>query len=344
MHKSDKKNLVTGATGLVGAHLLLELCTHEMHVRAIKRKQSDISYVKKIFALRGTETEALFNNIEWVEADITDIHALDEALEGINKVYHTAAVVSFNPSDKAYMHNINVRGTANVVNLCLEKKIEKLCHTSSIAAIGRSEKIGEIDEETPWLKQHKKSNYALSKYEAELEVWRGIAEGLNAVIINPSIIIGTGHWHKSSAKLFETMHKGLSFYTTGINGFVDVRDVASVMVKLMESEISAERFIINAENVSYKDLFYAIAKSIHVKPPPWKATPLMSSLAWRGSALKSLLTGKAPMITKETAATAQKKYFFSNKKIRQALHFQFIPIENAIKYTGEIFLKENQKG
>jgi len=334
--------LVTGATGLLGSHLLFELVKKGEKVKALKRHNSNIDLVKKIFSYYSEDYEELFQRILWVEGDITDVNSIYEALSDVSFVYHTAANVSFIHNDYLLLKKVNAEGTANVVNACLEKNIKKLSYTSSVAALGReSSKGAVVSELTPWDRKSQKSAYSQTKYDAEQEVWRGIAEGLSAVMVNPSIIIGPGVWHKGSTKLFETVWKGQLFYTKGINGFVDVRDVARAMIALMQSDIEGERFIVSSENLSYEDILKEIASSLNVKKPKYNAGRMLSALAWRAEYLKSLLTRNAPLITKETAYTAQNKHLYTNEKIINALNYNFIPIKQSIMDTGRLFLKEH---
>ncbi len=332
--------LVTGGTGLVGAHLLYQLTQKEVKVRALRRTTSSISQTEKIFSFYTSQPEKYYSKIEWVEGDILDIDSLLQAMNGIEKVYHTAAMVSFNPKDKAEIMETNVTGTANVVNACLGKKIKKLCYVSSIAALGRAGNNGITTEKSEWKKDQKISSYSLSKYEAEREVWRGMAEGLKAVIVNPAIILGAGNFNAGSSRMFQTVYNGLKFYTRGINGYVDVNDVAKAMILLMEGNFSGERFILNSEDLSYKKLFEIMAQSLGVEPPGHKAGMVLSELSWRLLKVQSLLTGKKPLITRQTAKTANRFYHYSNEKFVKATGMRFTPMAESIKRTAKIFLKD----
>ncbi|MBS4013792.1 MAG: NAD-dependent epimerase/dehydratase family protein [Bacteroidetes bacterium] len=332
--------LVTGGSGLVGSHLLFQLSKTQNEVLAIKRENSDLSVIKKIFNFYDIENgETLFEKIKWLDADVTDIFSLLKAFEGVEKVYHCAAVVSFNPSDIASMIEINVNGTANVVNACIEKGVKKLIHCSSIAAIGKPNTGNYIDESIIWKTSPRNSNYAISKFGAEREVWRGIEEGLNAAIVNPSVIIGPGDPSRSSGQLYRQIQKGLKFYTTGITGFVDVRDVSAAMILLMESDINSQRFILNSENLQYKLIFDMLAKEIGVKPPSIKAGKFLTQIAWRLEKVRSVFSGKKPLITKETVRNAANVSYYSNKKIIEKTGYSFIPINDAIKNTCRFYEK-----
>ncbi len=332
--------LITGATGLVGSHLAFKLLSSGKKIRAIKRHSADIGITKKIFNYYSKDGEKLFNEIEWVEADVLDVSSLYDAMDEIEYVYHCAAMVSFNLAEKDVLMKINVEGTANVVNTALKRGVKKLCHVSSVAALGRSYASKALNEKTEWKDSSQNSNYAISKYRAEREVMRGVAEGLSAVIVNPSVIIGPGEWGKSSTNLFKIVWKGLKYYSKGINGYIDVRDVVSIMVQLMQSDISNERFILYADHLSYQKLFNTIALHLNMPQPSIQATPLLGEIAWRMEKMKSFFTGQHPFITKETARTANQKVFYENDKIKKTLNFSFIPIEQSIKDTAQIFLKD----
>ncbi len=296
--------LVTGATGLVGTHLIQQLVTNNQPIRALYRTNIPFQHAL----------------VQWFNADILDVIELEEAFKGITHVYHCAAVVSFNPNEKKVLYKTNIEGTANVVNACLDASIDKLLFVSSVAALGRIREDKPIDESMNWTEETSNSEYGKTKYLAEMEVWRGIGEGLNAVIVNPTIILGSGDWTKGSAKIFQTVYKEFPWFTEGTTGFVDVEDVAKAMITLMESNITAQRFILSAETTSYKNLFVTIAKQFNKKPPYKKVMPFIAAIVWRLEALKGRITGKQPFLTKETARTAQAKVSFNNDKL-----FKFIP-------------------
>ncbi len=323
--------LVSGGTGLVGTQLIYDLLVKGKRVRAIKRKSSSIAMLEKIFRLKNSEADAMLSKIEWFEADVQDYLSLEAAVQGVEQIYHCAAVVSFDPKDKPMMMRINVEGTANVVNVAMAHGVKKVCFASSVAALGRAEENIMIDEKADWIESKENSAYAVSKYAAEREVWRGVAEGLSAVIVNPSIIIGPGDPQKSSAKLLATARKGNPFYTEGVNAFVDVRDVSRAMIELMESEITNERFIVNAGNYSYRHIFNLMAKGFGKKAPNIHVKPWMFEILWRAEKFRSLFSGKPPLITRETAHTSGKRYLYSNEKISKVLNFEFISIEESIR-------------
>jgi nucleoside-diphosphate-sugar epimerase len=309
--------LVTGGSGLVGSHLISFLLKEGKKVRAMYHtNHPDITH----------------QNLAWFKGDILDVLDVEEAMEGITHVYHCAAIVSFNPKDKALLYKTNVEGTANIVNASLDAGIEKLVYVSSVAALGRAREDKPIDESMTWSEATGNSVYGKTKYLAEMEVWRGIGEGLNAVIINPTIILGAADWNKGSAGIFKSVYNEFPWFTNGISGFVDVADVVKAMTLLMDSNITSERFIINGENVGYKDLFTTIASAFGKKPPTKQVTKTIAEIVWRVEAIKGLITGKKPLLTKETAHTAQLKVRFDNSKLLKALpSFSYTLIAISIK-------------
>lgn len=327
--------LLTGATGLLGSRLLFDLVSKGHKVRAIRREPLRKNCLEHYF-LNPIDLEA---KVEWMQGDVTDIFSLENAMQGITHVYHCAGKVSFQHSDRDKMHLINIQGTANVVNVCLDKKIEKLCFVSSVAAIGRTGTEEMIDENAAWKTSKFNSSYAVSKYGAEREVWRGIAEGLDAVIVNPGVIIGPGNWKTDSSMLFSRVAKGLKFYTSGLTGFVDVKDVSQAMIMLMEGDIKNERFILVGENKTFRDVMDRIADAVGKPRPSVYAGPLLSGLAWRMESLKSFLSGSRPVITKETARSANGKNYYSSVKIKNAMGLKFSSVDDAIDKTAEIFIK-----
>lgn len=335
--------LVTGGTGFLGAHLLYRLIKSGNSVKALKRKESSTSLTRKIFSYYSDPSQELFDKIEWIEGDILDYDSLLIALSDVDYLYHTAAIVSFNSDDKNELIRTNINGTANVVDAAIGKKIKKLCHVSSIGALGRDDATGLINEDTPTKPSSGSSVYSKSKYEAEREVWRGIAEGLDAVIVNPSIIVGPGDWSKGSSQMFQTMWKGLKFYTSGTNGFIDVNDVAIAMIQLMESQISNERFVLNSENIGYKQFFEWMADAMGIPRPKYKAGPFLSKVGSLALMIKSIITNKKHTITRETARTANQKYQYSSGKFMQATGMNFIPIKASVEISAKLFLEDLKK-
>jgi nucleoside-diphosphate-sugar epimerase len=308
---------VTGATGLVGSHLIKALTRCRKNVKALYRT-----------AIPQFEDA---DKVEWIQGDILDIASLEDAMHDVKKVYHCAAIVSFNPKQKKLLHATNIEGTANVVNASLETGVKKLLYVSSVSALGRIRRKEMISEQMQWSEETNNSEYGRTKYYAEMEVWRGAGEGLNAVIVNPTIILGASDWSKSSSAIFKNVYNEFPWYTDGVTGFVDVEDVVKAMIQLMESNISGERFILSAANLSYGELFSLVAKTFNKKIPHKKVTPLIAELVWRTEALKSSFNNHQPLVTKETARTAQAKVFFDNSKLLQFLpQFNYTPIQQSI--------------
>lgn len=331
--------LVTGGTGLVGAHLLYQLTLENSVVKAIYRKSSNLQAVKDVFSYYSDNYEKLFQKIKWVEADILDIFSLEEAFKQVTEVYHAAALISFNPKEYYLMRKINIEGTANIVNFCIENKIKKLCYVSSIATIGKSTNNNVIDETNEWDIEKSNYGYAITKYGAEMEVWRASQEGVPVVIVNPGVILGAGFWNRGSGQLFSRIKNGMKFYSEGVTGYVAVTDVVKIMKQLMDSTIKNERFILVAENVSFKTVFTQIAQNLNVKQPTIKISKLMSEIGWRLDFLKSFFTGKPPILTKHTAKTIHQKRTFSSNKIKETLHYNFEPINDTIKNVCDLYNK-----
>jgi len=312
--------LVTGGTGFLGAYIIKELISKGYAVRAIRRGLTVPYFIDS----------SILSQVQWVEGDILDVVSLEEAMTGVESVIHAAGRVSYKPSDSALLYQVNIEGTANVVNGALAQNISKFVHISSIASIGRKGDGTVVDEDKQWEDNKHTTPYAVSKYQGELEVWRGIAEGLPGVILNPSVILGYGNWNNSSAAIFKQVYNQFRWYTNGITGFVDVEDTARAAVLLMESSINGERYIINGDNWSFRQLFNAIADGFGKKRPSTEATPFLSGIAWRLEKVKSWF-GSDPLLTRETAKVGLSATRFSNKKILKDLPgFQFTPLETSI--------------
>lgn len=333
--------LVTGGTGLVGARLIYDLLGANKNVRILYRNDKSKAALKQAFSFYCKDADVLLKKLEFAQGDVLDIFSLIDAMQGVKQVYHCAAMVSFSPKDADLMTQTNVEGTANVVNACLEMKIEKLCHVSSVAALGKALPGEEVTEDTFWKSSPENSVYSISKYSSEQEVWRGVQEGLTAVVVNPTVILGPGDWQKGSSNLFRSAKNGMKYYTAGVTGFVDVRDVSRCMIGLMDGPFANERYLINAANFSYRN-FFDIANSCFGNPAPSiKASLWLSNVVWRFEKLRSIFSGSTPLITKETTRAAHQQNHFSNKKILTALGQPFTPIEQAIKDTCAL-LKAHQ--
>lgn len=331
-------NLITGSTGIVGIRIMFDLLSMGEEVRGLKRKTSDLSYVKKVFCFydpqRGDE---LFDKINWVDGDVNDLASLELAFEGVSHCYHAAALVSYRSRDFDNLIQTNAQGTANVVNTALDFAVSKFCHISSVAALGRAEN-GELTTEADhWTREKNKSGYSMSKYMAEREMWRAMAEGLPGVIVNPGVILGPSKPQQSSGMLMAVLKKGVAFYPKGVVGYVDVRDVSKAAIELMHSDITNKRFLLVSENKNYFDFLSAAALVFGNVAPRIKLRPWMLEIAWRAAAVLGLLLQKPPKITKEVVRSASKKNAFSSQKLKDAISYQFVPIDESLLYYRAFF-------
>lgn len=325
--------LVTGGTGLVGAHLLLHLIESRNvgneYVRALYRNSKNIEKTKLLFKIYGKEN--LLDKIEWCKGDITDIPSLENAFQGIEYVYHCAGLISFDPKDEELLRKTNIEGTANIVNFCLAYNIKKLCHLSSVAALGKLTKNkNTITEETEWNPEKQHSDYAISKYGAEMEVWRGQQEGLATYILNPGIILGPGFKENGSGLLFSKTIIGLPFYTLGSTGFIAVTDVVLIAEQIMKSTISNERYILVAQNLIIRDILNSISDALHLNRPRIEVKPWQLEIAWRLDWIFSIFSGRKKELTKYSARAAYSKNKFSNEKIKADFEIDFLNINNYI--------------
>ncbi len=330
--------LVTGGTGLVGSHLLYFLLNNNESIRAIRRKSSDLEAVKEVFSYYTSDSEEIFNKIEWVEADITEVPALTKAFKGITHVYHSAAYVGFNPKRYHALKKVNIEGTANVVNLCLSNGVTKLCHVSSIATLGDAVNGDLISESTDWNPEDENSVYAITKFGAEMEVWRGSQEGLDVVIVNPAIILGSGHWNSGSNIFLKTISKGIPFYTSGGIGIVDVKDVVKAMISLMNSPIKSERFLLVSKSIYYKELFMELASLLNKKGPRKKVPKWIllsfSKLDW---CLNKLFWKKRSLYS-ATVRSLYKISFYDASKIEKAIDFKYIPYKETLSRVAKNYM------
>ncbi|GAA4115803.1 NAD-dependent epimerase/dehydratase family protein [Aquimarina addita] len=331
--------LVTGATGLVGVHLISKLVNEEQQIRALYRTTIKKEAAKSVFQQSTISTQRdAFDTIDWVQGELNDIPSLTAAFKNVTKVYHCAAFISFNPFDYKKLRKINIEGTANIVNLALIHNIEKLCYVSSIATLGEDTMLSKIDETATWNPESSNSVYAITKYGAEMEVWRGIQEGLNAVIVNPGIIIGPGFFDTGSGYLFKRISKGMKYYTTGIGGYVAVQDVVDIMYQLTQSAITAERYIVVSENLSYKHAFTLIATSINKPAPTKNVSPFLMKIAYYFQFLSSIFFRTKRLIFKSFLKSAYNTTIYDNQKIQKELDYTFTPVDQAIKDTAKVFL------
>ena len=325
---------VTGGTGLVGAHVLLKLSKDFKEFKALKRESSSLDVCRDIFTYY--KAEDFFDNINWVDGDLNDIASLEDGMQECDFLLHCAGIVSFASSDIEILKKVNIEGTANIMNVALSSGIKKVGFVSSIATLGNNSNL--IDENCHFKATSKTSNYALSKYFAEQEVWRASAEGLDVVIINPSVILGPGDWTKGSSKVFEKIYNGLKFYTEGSTGYVDVVDVAKSLIMLLFSDVKNERFIVNGANLKYRDCFNRIALALGKPKATIKVTPFLKEIAWRIELVKSLFFNSKPLLTKETANNAMTKRSFSTAKIQKFIRFEFTNIDDTIKKYSDWFI------
>lgn len=328
--------LVTGGTGLVGAHLLLRLTGSGKNVRALYRNPDTLHKTRELFASRGSIDA--FNTIQWVQGDVTNIPSLEDAFRDVQQVYHCAAHISFDPAEEETLRKVNIEGTANMVNCALAFGVEKFCHVSSVAALGDPREGEAVTEETEWNPEVSHHDYALSKFGAEMEVWRAWQEGLQVVIVNPGLIFGDGFWNQGSGKMFSSIKKGLYFYTEGSCGIVAVDDVVNAMILLMESTISGERYTLVAENIKYRELFGTIAHGLGKRRPPFEATKLMTSFAWRMDWLLSKLKIKKRSFTRGMARASHKDELFDNSKALSIPGFRFTEMKPYLKQVCSRFI------
>lgn len=333
--------LVTGSTGYLGSHLLYELVKSGKSVKAMFRSSNGISRVQRVFSYYEPDCQPLLERIEWIQADILDNYSLNNCMKGISQVYHVAGFVSFNNKEKRSLNRINITGTANVVNSCMENGVGKLCHVSSIAALGEVDSPELVDEKLIWKQSETASAYSRSKFLGEMEVWRGIYEGLNAVIVNPSVIIGPGMWLSSGKQIINQVQKGLKYYPSGTSGYVDVRDVARVMVLLTEGNFNKERYIINSENIPHRYYLNLIADALDKPRPDRVITPLLQNVAVYSEILRSAITGIPARIDKQTLRIANENLAYSNDKVRKATGISFISIEESVNTAIKLYLKES---
>jgi dihydroflavonol-4-reductase len=325
------KTLVTGGTGFLGAYIVKELVEKGHRVRAIRRTAKYPFYIPA----------AILDEVEWIQGDLLDPSGLEEAMEGTDAVIHAAAKVSFKRSDRGELLQTNIEGTANVINAALAQNISHLVHISSVAALGRTGNDETITETKKWEDGKWNTTYAISKYHGEMEVWRGIGEGLGATIVNPGTILGYGDWNESSCAIFKTAFGEFPWYTNGMNGFVDVRDAARAVVSLLEQKPAREHFILNGDNWTFRQVLNSMAEGFGKKAPSREATPFLSGMAWRLETCKSFFSGHPSLLTRESARIALSKTRFDNSRIlRQLPGFAFTPLQQTIQDACKAYLRQ----
>ncbi|MFK7077832.1 NAD-dependent epimerase/dehydratase family protein [Flavobacterium oreochromis] len=327
--------LVTGATGLVGSHLILNLMNSGKKVKALFRTEKSKERVKKVFEYHNKKSQ--FDQIDWVLGDVLDLPALEKAFQNVTQVYHCAALVSFDPKQEENLRRINVEGTANIVNLSIDFAVQKLCYVSSIAALGDLKEYERvITEKTEWNPELSHSDYAISKYGAEIEVWRAYQEGLPVVVINPGVILGPFFWREGSGDIYTKVASQIPFYTKGGTGFVSVNDVVHIMMKLMESTIVGERFIAVSETLSYQEITNLIADRLKVKKP----TILVEKNALRLAYIFDWILGvfgKTRVFSKDLIRTLQTTDYYDHSKTKETLGFEFTRIQDYLKHNSSCF-------
>lgn len=334
-----ERDLVTGGTGLVGSFLICELLSRGRMVRAMKRETSDMRWCAHVIQeMMGKPMEELGTQLEWVIGDVTAQVDINDAVEGVARVFHCAALVSFHDADRELLKETNAIGTANVVNACLiQQPSPQLCHFSSTATIGRAGE-GEATEQNFFDPEADVSDYALSKYQAELEAYRGREEGLEVAIINPCIILGFGNWNQGPCRFFRNAYRGFPFFTNGANAFVDVRDVANSAIQLMDGKRFSDRYLCTSQNLTYEAVFTIIANTFRTTPPRIRISPWLGELAWRLVWLGRLF-GQKPMINRRNSRSGQEVRRYNSTSLSSALSFDFVIIEEAIQHHCALYQK-----
>ncbi len=318
----QNKVLLTGANGLLGSFILRELLENNFSVKATCRSNSNFELIQDIK-----------DKVEWFEGDMTDFLAMEKAMADCDIVIHSAAVVSYDKKDKANMIPTNVNGTRNLVDLAIEKDIKQFIQISSIAAVGRPKTQFHLNEETKWEESPNNSIYAKSKFYSELEVWRGIAEGLKGVILNPAFILGPGDPKRSSTQLFRYVWDKSKFYTEGNLNFVDVRDVAKAVIKVMKDGIISERYILCGGTIRFKNLFEKIAKQWEIEAPRIKISKSISETIWRVEAIRTAIFGGKAIITKDSSNSANSQYVLDSTKSKEHLGLSYYSIDETLAWV-----------
>ena len=335
--------LVTGATGLLGSHLTAALLMQNKKVRALYRDKTKVENTKQILSYYTNEVEKYFSQIEWYEADVTDYFSLQEPFTNVTEVYHCAGLVSFDESDSKHLYAVNAEGAAHIINTCLEKGIKRFCHVSSVATLQVEANKKYIDEFSVWKTSSGNSSYAITKYRGEFETWRGAAEGMDVIVVNPSLILGAGCWGQSSGQVITRCYNGLPVYTEGVTGYVDVRDVVACMVKLMDENKFGQRYIINSENCSFKDVSHQLQQNFNKPISKIKVGKFLLNLALAGERILALFANRKPVLTKSTIQSAVSKHYYDNSKVCKELNYHFIPVKDSLAYVANLYKIEHNK-
>jgi len=330
-------NLVTGATGLLGTHLMMELLSRGQRVRALMRPGSNRKPVEEVFRFYGNTS---YQAIEWVEGDVLDTESLEGAMDGCSHVFHCAAIVSYHPAQRAEMYRINTEGTANVVNVALLLGNVKLAFISSIAALGKAKNLEHVNEEAEWVENEMTTHYAITKQLSEMEFWRGLHEGITGVAFNCGFIIGPGSFERSSPSMFRKINEGMRYYPPGGTGFIAATDAAYCIAELTLGSITNERFILVTENLSMKEVFQDVARAIGARVPNREAGTRILQLARIAEWIKEKISGRRALVTRETVKNASLRFYYDNSKIRGAMKLDATPIRTAIEHTARFFRQQ----
>ena len=344
MNQSENKVFVTGGTGLLGAHVLQQLTASGVQVKALKRGTSSIRTAEKVFAAYSPEPAKHWGQIEWVNGDVTDYYSLEEGLEGVDKIFHVAGFISFRRKEHRKLEKINIEGTANLVNAALHLGIKRFVHVSSVTALGHAVEPGElISEKTPWKDSPLNTHYAVTKQAGEREVWRGSEEGLDVLVFHPGLVVGYGDWNTGTGRVVKTLAEGQPFFTEGVNGWVDVRDVARAMIETERNGISAERFILVAENRPLKEAFDELCELLGSRKPYLRAGNGLLKAAAVFESAKCWITRGEPLITTESARTANLKSYYENSKLQNQTGFRYTPLEDTFREVVMRFKADHAK-
>lgn len=313
--------LITGITGLVGSELSRAFSSLGM-IHGLKREGSDLSAL-------GLQDLS----IHWHEGDILDFNSLLEAMEGMDMVIHAAGKVSFLPKDEKSLFEVNQQGTAHVVNAMITAGVPKLVYVSSVAALGQVSDQEEYDETSTWVDGPDQTAYALSKYRAELEVWRGEQEGLQVLVVNPAVVLGKFAYTRSSGALYQAVLNGLPFFPTGNLNYIDVRDVAVITRALVEKGAWGQRFVLSKESIPYQT-FFQLAAQAFGRSVPKRSLP-NGLISWGFPILKTLawVIGKNFPMTASVARNAQRKTRYNNQKVERYLQFRYRELQDTLSWA-----------
>ena len=314
---------ITGCNGLVGSYIARKLLIEGAQVSALKRKDSSLEHIKDIA-----------DKITWYEGDILDILSIEKPIKEADFVVHCAGFVSFFSQDYPKMHKVNVEGTANIVNTCLKFGYKKLLYISSVAALGINAQQEVVDETQEWDDANMISKYGYTKFMGETEVWRGHSEGLDVIVVNPSVVFGRGEWGRSSLALIKYAFSSPMFYPTGDINFIDARDLADIIYKLIEGKIYNERFILSAGKTSYFNFMEIISKQIGKKTPKFAFNTTIAFFALQLVRIIAFFKGTRPMLSKEIINMTFRKTRFSNDKVIKRLDFRFRKLQDTISWLA----------